>query len=257
MRRFAQCKQLGLLVSLATLAWTSGCESSDDPPADDATTEADTAEDTQGPVDTFVPPDEPKELTNGAMARAGHVVDGDTLDVLVGEYNPVTYSVRLLGINAPECSKRDAITADGVRNACVLSQGAKECDEWTNEHHSTASYEALKDLVEGKELRVSCDGVSAGAWCPTDPFNRHLVYLEVDGKDVSTELARGGHVWSFTAFPSSKRAQICQAEYDARAEGAGMWAAGSVSQVLSMMCPDTQNWYESYHDKDCDKALGL
>lgn len=251
-------RQLSVLLGLLALASPSACDSSDHPtPGDAADTASDIAEDTAGPADTFIPPYEPKELTNGAIVRAGHVVDGDTLDVLVGQYNPVAYSVRLLGINSPECSKRDAITSEGVRKACVLSQGARECDAWSNEHHSTASYEALKELVEGKELKVSCDGVAVGSWCSTDTFDRHLVYLEVDGKDVSTELARGGNAWSFTAFPSSKRAQICQAEYDARAANVGMWAAGSVSHVLSLMCPETEEWYERYHDKDCDKALGL
>lgn len=242
-------RTLTLFACLALVA----CDMSDDPsssgdtgapPADTTARPADTAP----AVDTLEIPDEPRDLVNGAVARVGHIIDGDTLDLLVGETFPNTYTVRLAGINAPECLKKQVnIGNNQWRNAC----GADD------EFYGLAAYQGVVALAAGQRVRVTCDGVASGAWCPTDDFGRYLAYLELDsGDDLATRIAWQGYAWAFTAFASSKRAAICAAEYDARDNDRGMWSAGTVAQVIGQMSPATQNWYNRYHDKDCDKALG-
>ena len=105
-------------------------------------------------------------------------------------------------------------------------------------------------------MKITCDGVSLGAACPKDTYDRFLAYLEIDGEDIATELAWHGYAFSYTSFASSKRAAICAAEYDARENHRGMWSAGTWQSVIAQMNSHTQDWYTRYHDKDCDRALG-
>lgn len=237
------------VVALPALA----CEMGDDtsPPGDTTAPPADTGAppaDTAPAVDTVEIPDEPRDFVNGAVARVGHIIDGDTLDVLVGETFPNTYTVRLAGINAPECLKRQVnVGNNDWRYACSVD----------DEFYGLAAYEGVVAIADGQRVRVTCDGVATGAWCPTDNFGRYLAYLELpNGDDLATRIAWHGYGWSFTSFASSKRAEICAAEYDARDNDRGMWSAGTVAQVIARMSAATQNWYNRYHDKDCDKALG-
>ena len=214
----------------------------DSAPETDATP-ADTA-----PLDTALPFEviqENKDLRNGARARVGHVIDGDTVQVWVGTTAPHAYTIRMLGLAAPECNKDYRQTPDGSHLVCVAD----------DEYYGLRSYELMKDLVEGKTLTITCD-VATGAWCETDPFDRYLAYLVTDdGKDAATELARAGGGFSYTSFQASKRADICRAEYDARDSRRGMWALGSVDQVLDGMSSDTRGWYRSNHDRRCNEAI--
>jgi len=85
------------------------------------------------------------------------VIDGDTFVLDNGE------KVRLLGINAPE-------------------KGQRCYDEATN---------ALKDLVEGKKVRLEKDKVDR------DVYGRLLRYVFVDNTFVNAELLRQGYAFPY------------------------------------------------------------
>jgi len=235
------------LAALALVALPGACDPDNVPPAE-VDTAQDAAQDTATPPDTASPPDtappEPSDMVYGAVGRVGHIIDGDTLDVIIGAE---TYNVRLSGINAPECIKGQSRTPTGEwRFACIRD----------DEFYGMASYEGIKLLAADRDVRVTCDHTSPGHWCPTDAFGRYLAYLEIDGDDLAIRMAWHGYAFSYTTFFSSKRAEICAASYDAREKRRGMWSAGTVEQVIAGMSEQTQSWYWRYHDKDCDAALG-
>jgi endonuclease YncB( thermonuclease family) len=186
-----------------------------------------------------------RELRNGVTVWVGHVVDGDTAVVWVGEFAPVRYTIRLVGLAAPECFKDNRSTPDGTGQSCVRD----------DEIHGLAAFEALKNLVEDKRVKITCEA-APDALCPKDPFGRSLGYMEIDGKDAAIEMAYGGHALSYVTFYSSKRADICAGVYDARRRKVGMWALGTETYVISRMSSETRSWYTALHDKRCDEAMG-
>lgn len=186
------------------------------------------------------------QLRNGVTARIAHIVDGDTFDVIVGAAEPRSYTIRMRGLSAPECFKRGFDTEWGWRYAC-----SSDDELW-----GLASYEALYAMLHGREVWLTCDA-EPGAWCPTDLYDRYLAYAEVDGLDAATEMARGGHGFSYTDYGASKRAAICLAEYEARDAGRGMWALGGLEDVLAGMHASTRAWYLEHHDARCDAAIAL
>jgi len=249
------CAGLSLLLALSL---SSGCDDS----GGSTTPALDTVENTDGTVDATVDgveetgpidvvedlPPEHTELFNGTTVTFGHVIDGDTLDVFVGTRTPARYNIRFKGLAAPECIKQSVKTEKfGTRYQCTAD----------DEYYGLASRLALVGMVEGKTGILTCDDVAVGARCPTDVYDRTLAYIEVDVMDIATEMAYVCAAMSYTSFSSSKRAQICEAEYSAIGAKRGMWAAGTVSAVLNMMSQQTQNWYNSNHDTRCDAALGI
>ena len=186
----------------------------------------------------------PRELLNGTPVTIGHIVDGDTLDVLVGDQQFKRYSARLKGINAPECYKEKVSTIYGLRYQCTGDE----------EFYGLKSLEGLQALAAGKKGYVTCDDVALGEWCPQDDYERYLVYIEIDGKDLATETTRQGNALSYTLFWTYLRAEICSAEFEAQEAHRGMWASGSVDSVISQMSYHTQNWYED-HDWRCYEAI--
>jgi len=247
------------LVLIFTLL-VAACDGNDEPGRDvDSamdTTETTEAPDTPDVQDTEIPPQldtslpdievtvSDNELRNGVTAWVGHVTDGDTLGVWVGTGPRKLHIVRMLGLAAPECNKSSRQTPDGNRYSCSSDQ----------EYWGLESFNVLKNMVEDKTVTISCD-VAPNAPCEYDPFDRRLAYVNIDGKDASTEVARAGAGFSYTVFQASKRGQICEAEYEARSAKRGMWALGSVSQVLAKMNSDTRGWYNSHHDRRCDDAM--
>lgn len=235
----------------------AGCDGNDEPApgvsdvADtgDASAEvADTTPVDTAPLDTALPfevTNENKDLRRGVRARVGHVTDGDTVSVWVGTTAPRNYTIRMLGLAAPECYKDYRSTPDGNRLVCTSD----------DELYGLASYEALKALVEGVTITVDCE-VGDNQWCETDPFDRYLAYLVMDdGRDASVEMARAGAGFAYTVFQSSKRADICRAEYEARDAGRGIWAFGTLDEILARMNNDTRGWYRAHHDNRCNQAI--
>ncbi len=220
----------------------------DGAPTPDALADA-TPEDTSAPLSdiNLSLPDTAsadKFLRHGAKAWVGHVTDGDTLTVWIGDTAPSRYIVRMVGLAAPECFKEIRQTPDGNGQSCVRD----------DELDGLAAFEALRDLLENQRVTLTCEA-GPGELCPTDPFGRSLAYVEIDGKDAATEMARAGHGFSYVVFPSSKRAAICAAVYAARSAKVGMWALGTEQQVLAGMNDDTRSWYWGMHQSRCDAAL--
>lgn len=191
-----------------------------------------------------ITPDEGNQLRNGVTARVEHIVDGDTFDLVVGDAEPRTYTIRMRGLSAPECLKDAIETAWGWRYAC-------DADD---ELYGLASYQALYGMLHGQTVVVTCDA-EPGAWCPTDFYDRYLAYVAVDGVDIATEMARAGAAFSYTDYPASRRGDICAAEYEARAAERGIWALGSLDTIMAGMHQSTQEWYLSAHDARCDAAI--
>jgi endonuclease YncB( thermonuclease family) len=232
----------------------SACDGDASSPTPDVVADTEAPADTTPPADTQpfdtalpnidVSSNDTRDLRNGVLARVGHVTDGDTLQVWVGTTAPKNYVIRMLGLASPECNKDYRQTPDGSRLVCVAD----------DELYGLESYKVLRDLVEGKTVRITCD-VGPNEWCETDPFDRRLAYIEIDGKDAATEVARAGAGFAYTVFAASKRGEICAAEFDARAAKRGMWALGTVDQVLAGMSADTRGWYKSHHDRRCNEAM--
>lgn len=262
-----------LLTALPFLAMAAtACDGNDGNVGETDTTEdtlSDTVADTTDtgtpvdttPIDTALPPidipQENKDLRNGTRARIGHVIDGDTVHVWVGTSAPRNYTIRLLGLAAPECKKDYRQTPDGSKLVCTSD----------DELYGLKSYELMRDLVENKTVTITCD-VANGEWCKTDDFDRYLAYLVMDdGKDAAVELARAGGAFSYTSFTASKRGQICRAEYEAQGfingdpskaqsnPKKGMWTLGTLSQVLAGMNGSTRSWYQQHHDSRCKTAM--
>lgn len=207
------------------------------------TSASDTAETSGADADEVTAP-EMNQLRNGVTATIAHIVDGDTFDVIVGVAEPRSYTIRMRGLSAPECFKSGMPTEWGWRYAC-------DADD---ELYGLASYQALYAMLHGKTVVVTCD-TAPGLWCPTDVYARYLAYVEVDGLDAATEMTRGGNGFAYTDYASSKRGEICQAEYDARDAQRGIWALGDLDFVLAGMHGSTQAWYREAHDQRCDAAI--
>jgi len=244
---------MSLVYSLPGIAlMLFACDGKSAPASSDAEVAADLTGDV-APVDTtaldtalpFDITSERKDLRNGVRARVGHVTDGDTVHVWVGTTAPSGYTIRLLGLAAPECSKDYRQTPDGSHLVCVSD----------DELYGLESYVQMKALVENQTVIITCD-VGADEWCERDFFDRYLAYLVLDDqRDAAVEMARAGAGFSYTVFQSSKRKDICQAEYEARDAKRGVWALGSIDQVLAGMNADTRGWYKAHHDQRCNQAI--
>jgi len=116
------------------------------------------------------------------------VVDGDTISIEGG------YRVRYIGIDAPEVYPKP-------------------------EAYGWESWQANRDLVEGKEVRLECD-VS-----DTDKYGRLLRYVYVDNIMVNAELVRQGFARAKAYPPDTKYQVYLEAlEGEARSDGRGIWA---------------------------------
>ena len=183
----------------------------------------------------------PGGIVNGALIEVEHVIDGDTVFLRTGEGEFDLESIRVQGINAPECKKRRG------------ANGLNECDPNNDDFSGDPEYwgyeakVALEEFAEGKTVRLACKEV--GGQCETDRYDRFLGVLIVDGEDASEFLASGGHAWSYTQFPVENLHTYCTAEEDAIDREAGMWEAGFDTVILGMNT-STRNWY-TFHDQTC------
>lgn len=206
-----------------------------------------TGPDTNAPAPVSPPLTDPvayptDALREGHIVEIHHIVDGDTLDVRVGD---AVFKVRFKGASAPECHKAPT-RVNGVSRL--------RCSE-DDEYYGLASYEELVAILEGQTLRVECEGVGLGKPCERDTYDRWLVNLViVGGPDVGEELLRRGAGFTSTSFRSQTRKKYCLAEYEARREGRGMWAGKTVEETLAGMNDGTQRWYRA-HDARCDAAI--
>ena len=133
-----------------------------------------------------------------APATVDAVVDGDTIDVHIGDRDE---RVRLIGIDTPETHVTD---------------GPPEC------FGPEASAFTASLLPVGSEVRLERDIVGR------DDYGRLLayVYLLDDGSLVNETLVRQGYARPLTIAPNDAlAARFVAATVAAEADGLGLWAA--------------------------------
>lgn len=135
-----------------------------------------------------------------ANAVVEHIVDGDTIDVLV---DGRAERVRLTGIDTPERERRDT----GTPAECFAAE-------------ATSFTEAL--LPAGTPVRLERDIVGR------DDYGRVLayVYRADDGIFVNYEIVRQGYAQPLTIPPNVTFADLMvDAARDAEADDVGLWSA--------------------------------
>lgn len=181
----------------------------------------------------------PGGAVNGALVKVVEVTDGDTIKV---ETASGIEAIRVLGINAPECDKRS--TAHG-----------KACDpedqdfSGVAEYYGVEAWAALRDLIEGEDVRLACKDVSGQ--CEMDHYDRTLSFIVIDGLDVSEYMTARGYAWTYTQFPPANVYTYCVAEETAIEGGLGIWSDGREA-AIARMNGDTRRWY-AYHDSTCSE----
>ncbi len=120
-------------------------------------------------------------------ATVERIVDGDTIVLHNGTI------VRYVGITSPEI----------------------------NEPYEKEATEANRKLVEGKEVKLEYDNYKG------DKFGRILAYLIVDGKNISTEMARLGMA-SVVIYQHKKPFiyidELLKAQEEAKQKKLGIWS---------------------------------
>ncbi|MEW6166043.1 MAG: thermonuclease family protein [Pseudomonadota bacterium] len=124
------------------------------------------------------------------QGRVVGVVDGDTIDVLVGERE--FHRIRLAGIDAPEKKQ-------------PYGQQAKR---------------RMADLVFGKPVSVE--------FAKRDKYKRIVGVVQLNGTDTGLNLIRAGLAWHYKKYqveqPLEERAAYADAEAVARNARAGLWS---------------------------------
>jgi micrococcal nuclease len=131
----------------------------------------------------------PAPAASQARCAVGRVVDGDTFHCADGR------KVRLIGIDAPE-----------------LGQGAA----------GRQARDALLALLPlGRTIRLEPDAAARDRW------GRVLAYAWSGSRLVNEAMVRGGWAVLYTVPPNVKYARrLQQAQNEARAAEAGLWASG-------------------------------
>lgn len=137
-----------------------------------------------------------KELVAATTtATVVEVIDGDTIDVLVGGERE---RVRYIGIDTPEFDYEAGVAKCYAAEAKATNVG----------------------LVSGKEVQLVKD-VSE-----RDDYGRLLRYVYVEDVAVGESLVRAGMARTLRIEPDVSRHHVLKdAEKKARAEGAGRWGA--------------------------------
>lgn len=112
------------------------------------------------------------------------VADGDTIAILTPDKEEV--KIRLVEIDAPE----------------------------KDQPYGQKSKQSLSDLVFEKNVRVE--------WDKSDKYKRTLGRVFVGETDVNLQQVKNGAAWAYTQYLTDDR--IRQAENEARAAKAGLWA---------------------------------
>ena len=142
--------------------------------------------------------------------RTSSITDGDTFRLLNNE------KVRLLGINTPETGQ-----------ACA-----------------TEAKEKLKELIQGKELKLESDAVD------TDQYGRLLRYVYVNDMFVNLELVKQGYAHKYNLEPNNKYAkQFEEAENYAKQNNGCIWKTGTEKYVLDQCIQITEFHYNEGTDQ--------
>jgi len=195
------------------------------------------------------------QAKHGSPATLIQVTDGDTIWAMVSgdDCNPTKRNLRIHGIDAPECTK--------IRNAAYYWECTPD-SKYTNDNepYGYESFLKAKQLLESGPFTITCDSPSAEGVCPVDAYgSRQLAYLAIVNNgvevDFSTEMARLGLAFSFTAFSSSKRAAICAAQFEAQNKRVGVWSLASLfNGVMALMSMEKRQWLRS-NQSICNAAI--
>jgi micrococcal nuclease len=179
---------LGLLF-LAALALSACADAAEEGGAAQTATVAPSADapaPSASPAATVIPP-------TGEQAQVTRVVDGDTIEVLMGG---ATHKVRYIGIDTPE-------TVDPRRPVECFGHEASERN---------------RQLVEGRTVELEKD-ISE-----TDQYGRLLRYVWVEGEMVNATLVREGYAVASTYPPDVKYQELfLNLQREARDAGRGLW----------------------------------
>ncbi len=141
-------------------------------------------------------------------AKVIRVIDGDTIKVnLQGQ----TESVRLIGIDTPECRANQKAERDSERSgqdlAAIVSQG-KEATAFTR-----------SKVKKGDTVRLETDVRKR------DRYQRILAYVWLaDGTMLNEAIVRAGYAQAVTYPPNVKYQTIFQeTAHEAREQGRGLW----------------------------------
>ncbi len=144
------------------------------------------------------------------MLIVTEVEDGDTIVLSNGE------TVRLLGINAPE----------------------------RGEYCSQEATERLKELVDGKKVRLESDIEDR------DMYNRLLRYVYVDNTFVNVEMVRGGYAHVYLYNDTIKyKDLLVEAENKAKMAKRCLW---SKPMILCADCIIISDLHEDAKGNDCE-----
>lgn len=139
------------------------------------------------------------------------VVDGDTVRV---DYNGSRKSVRLIGIDSPECRINQKAQSDartlGRDVVSIVEQGGR-------------SRAFVRSLVSsGSVVYLEFDIQT------TDKYNRLLAYVYLpDGRMLNEEIVRAGFAGLMTIPPCVRYVDLFRlALSDARKNGRGLWETG-------------------------------
>lgn len=134
--------------------------------------------------------------------KVRYVTDGDTV---VLENNQ---RVRLIGIDTPE-----------IENKKYGREG---------EYYGEEAKQFLKQLIEGKDVRLE-DGYE-----PFDKYGRGLAYVYLGNLFVNAELVRLGYAEVFRIFDFEYKNQFLELERQARSQGLGIWAEGTMAPGVTV-----------------------
>jgi endonuclease YncB( thermonuclease family) len=124
------------------------------------------------------------QQTIGLQGKVVGIIDGDTIDVLLD--GNVTKRIRLNAIDAPERGQPFGNKAKAY----------------------------LSDTIGGQIVVLSDEGV--------DRYDRQISDVYLGERNINWELVRNGLAWHFKKY--SDDASLAQAEVDAKANAAGLWA---------------------------------
>ncbi|ERN41347.1 thermonuclease-like protein [Rubidibacter lacunae KORDI 51-2] len=152
------------------------------------------------PVEFEIPGSEPRAIAVSPAARSrevwqvkpGSVYDGDTLRVTNG---PQELKIRFCGIDAPE----------------------------KDQPFGVASRDYLRSLLpDGAEVAI--------AQIELDRYERTVAEVFLGDESVNAQMVRAGLAWHYERYSGNcpSRAEIVQAEAEARSQGLGVFAAGNV-----------------------------
>lgn len=156
--------------------------------------------------------------TGFTLATVTRVIDGDTIDVMVGG---TVQRVRLIGIDAPET------VAPGQPVGC-----------WGPEASAKA-----KELMEGQPVELEQDPTQGDK----DTYGRLLRHVWLDGTNVAQALIEGGEGKEYT-FSAAYRYQQAfrKAEERARSARAGLWGGCEAEK------PQSETRFDPFGlDRDC------